>query len=178
MKLRRKNKDEYFKGMTPLLFETMEDKFIDSAQGSYTYGNIAERLDMTQSIPKGIIRSGINHKGYGFLSSSYGGTVISIAVRKDSGDIHIYYNNRYFEANPAHKVHANKFARALGLSLKKDITYISNDLINTWISPFEATLEFYDEDIQAEETKAFFAKMKESYPLPEEENICVEALAC
>lgn len=172
-KLRRTNKDEFFKGQTPVAFSGRDVKFLDADSYNYFHGTQRESLTMLNLSDRGMIRSRSFYAGYGVLLPNWGRTVAAIATINTSGTIHIYYNEKYFEHNPSHKTPVNKFARELGLSLKKDITYISDGLINTWIAPFSASLEFYDEAVQAATSKEFFASIKNKYPLPLTENLVV-----
>ena len=166
--LKRKCKE--FPNKTPIFFELpinqgLNDfKFDNSGRKNYR-SLIADKLNLTST--ENNLRHGYSH---GCHRTSFGivlaNGIIAIALRDNISDkLEIYCRESYFNDNESHKKYVNKFAKDNGLSVRKDIYYVESDLIDSWIRPFEVGLEFYDEEVQANNSKAFLEKLKVDYPI-------------
>jgi len=192
--LKRNNKLPEFVGKTPLIF--FEDNHkesiiyaIDRTRRNECWNTIiSEKLDIGRKIDNWWCSNYSSNK----LSTSYGlivntKRVIAIAVKDSNDKIEIYCNSFYFNQNESHKKYINKFARDLGISVRKDIHYINDDVINSWINPLTIDLNFYDREVQDKVSEDFFNEMKIIHPIEEPVVECefagdpivpVEILAC
>ena len=166
--LKRKCKE--FPNKTPIFFELpinqgLNDfKFDNSGRKNYR-SLITDKLNLAST--ENNLRHGYSH---GCHRTSFGivlaNGIIAIALRDNISDkLEIYCRESYFNDNESHKKYVNKFAKDNGLSVRKDIYYVESDLIDSWIRPFEVGLEFYDEEVQANNSKAFLEKLKVNYPI-------------
>lgn len=166
--LKRKNKAEVFTGKTPIFFNQeshKDDLYFEIKKKNYQHGTtIAERLDLSKTtdnwygeayFQRGLISN------YGIIIDYKG--VVAIALIDDNGGMKIFCRYYYFEDNPSHKKYINKFAKDNGLSLRKDIHYVPDGLINSWIKPFEVGLEFYSDEVQDSVSNGLKEELKSKY---------------
>lgn len=166
MSILRRKCDE-FPNKTPILFELQDLKdssYFEIKKNRYdhSYAVLSEKLDLSKPEVNWTERSW-NGKGkirnFGIISDQFG--VIAIAIRDSiTNKMDIYCRSGYFEDNPSHKRYINNFAKANLMSVRKDIHYVDQSLINDWIKPFEVGLEFYDEENQDKVTEDLFDKLK------------------
>ena len=160
--IRRKVKGELFKNKTPIVFELERHSNKDTIRtenGRHWCSSMLEdRLNIGRQ-DDGWGRFGaINY--YGLLTTSGGCGALAVAVRDSETDkISIYCREEYFTLHPTHKKYINKFAKDLGLSVRKDIHYIENDEIDLWVREVTVDMNFYLDETQDNVTEAVFAEI-------------------
>ena len=150
--------NDNFPGKKPLFFEMAASPNMDLLNYSEYWTKLLQEIFSIDSLRSKRSNDFYTHPGILVGKHHYG--IICIALKDQDGSVKIYCNNRYFEINPSHKKYINVSAKNLGLSVRKDIVYISDDLINTWISKINVTIDFYKQEIQDKMTEEFFGKMR------------------